>query len=280
MGIQIATWWIWLIIYSFLGWVYESTLCSITGRRLVNRGFLNGPLCPIYGCGALAVILVLGKAADQSVFVLFLAGSVLTCTVEYITSWAMEQLFHTRWWDYSHYRFQLNGRVCLLGAIAFGTMSVLLLKVIHPWISGLVDRVPESVRMIVAFVLFVLVFLDTLVTVRTILTMNHKLEEIQAAINQAKEKYGDRLSSWKEDLADRAEEWKDTYTQRRQQFYERLEESEFYTDKIKKLLSQHSLRERRLLRAFPKMRPIGKSDALEDVKRWIEKKRLEKKNRR
>lgn len=277
MLIQIATVFLWLIIYSFFGWVYESVLCSVMGHKLVNRGFLNGPLCPIYGFGALVVILFLGKAADQSVLILFLSGAVLTCTLEYITSWAMEKLFHTRWWDYSHYKFNLNGRVCLLGAVAFGAMSVLILKVVHPVVSGFVARIPDPVLLIASGVIGLILIADIVVTVHTILSMNHKLEEIQEAINQAKEKYGQRLSEWKEDIAERADEWKDGYAERKQQVLERFEKSEFYTDKVKKLLSSRNIRERRLLRAFPGMKPVGKKEALENVRLWIERRRTEKK---
>ena len=112
---------LWFILYSFFGWVYESTLCSITSRSLVNRGFLNGPLCPVYGFGALTVILAFWREPDISPWNLFFSSMVLTCTLEYITSWAMEKLFHARWWDYSEYRYNINGRVCLLGALAFGS---------------------------------------------------------------------------------------------------------------------------------------------------------------
>ena len=83
------------LIYSFIGWVYESTLCTITDKKPVNRGFLTGPVCPIYGFGALFVVLVLGDS-DLDIIPLFLSGGVLTCTLEYFTSWAMEKLFSAR----------------------------------------------------------------------------------------------------------------------------------------------------------------------------------------
>ena len=135
---------LWLILYSFLGWVYESTLCSITSRSLVNRGFLNGPLCPVYGFGALTVILAFWQEPNISPWNLFFSSMVLTCTLEYITSWGMEKLFHARWWDYSEYRYNINGRVCLLGALAFGSFSVVLIKVVHPRVMAVVDSLPAQ----------------------------------------------------------------------------------------------------------------------------------------
>ena len=110
---------LWLVIYSVAGWVYESTLCSVQERKLVNRGFLNGPLCPVYGVGSVVVLLVIGNL-QNNIPALFLAGLVLTCTVEYMTAWLLETLFDTKWWDYSHMKYNLHGRICLLGAIVFG----------------------------------------------------------------------------------------------------------------------------------------------------------------
>ena len=123
----IETWFLWLMIYSVIGWIYESTICSIGQRKLINRGFLNGPYCPIYGTGAVLVLLVLGRI--QNPVLLFFAGAVLTCSLEYLTSWLMEKLFHARWWDYSKRKFNIGGRVCLIGAVVFGAFSVVLILV-------------------------------------------------------------------------------------------------------------------------------------------------------
>ena len=127
---------LWLIIYSVIGWIYESTLCSITERRFVNRGFLNGPYCPIYGFGAILDILILGWIKNP--ILLFVLSAILTCTLEYITSYLMEKLFHARWWDYSNRKFNINGRVCLIGAVVFGTLSLILIKLVHPLVLNMI----------------------------------------------------------------------------------------------------------------------------------------------
>ena len=109
-----AGWFLLFILYSFLGWCGETVYCSLGQRRLCEkRGFLNGFLCPIYGHGALLVLYAL-HGGCESPLLTFLFGMLLTSAVEYVTSYYMEKLFHMRWWDYSHYRFQINGRVCLL----------------------------------------------------------------------------------------------------------------------------------------------------------------------
>lgn len=88
---------LWFLFYSFAGWVYESILVSVSERRLVNRGFLNGPICPIYGCGAVLAIVLLHDLHNP--FAVFLISSIGACMLEYVTSWGMEKLFHARWWD-------------------------------------------------------------------------------------------------------------------------------------------------------------------------------------
>ena len=88
---------LWFLFYSFAGWVYESILVSVSERRLVNRGFLNGPVCPIYGCGAVLAIVLLHDLHNP--FAVFLISSIGACMLEYVTSWGMEKLFRARWWE-------------------------------------------------------------------------------------------------------------------------------------------------------------------------------------
>lgn len=116
---------------SFLGWCMEVTCKLVQFGRFINRGFLLGPLCPIYGTGAvlMAYFLPLWTTQVESTFLLAL---VLCGTLEYITSWLMEKLFHARWWDYSQKRFNINGRVCASNLLAFGVMGVFVVKVLKP----------------------------------------------------------------------------------------------------------------------------------------------------
>ena len=113
MIITLEHYFLWFLFYSFVGWMYESILVSCQQHRLVNRGFLNGPLCPIYGTGAILGVAILGNVHNP--IIIFLISMVGATILEYTTSCVMEQLFHARWWDYSNFRFNLQGRVCLLG---------------------------------------------------------------------------------------------------------------------------------------------------------------------
>jgi Predicted membrane protein len=153
---------LWFVIYSILGWVYETILCSVKQKRFINRGFLNGPYCPIYGCGAVLDILLLGKITNP--VLLFLAAALLTGVLEYFTSFTMEKLFHARWWDYSDKKFNINGRVYLTGVIAFGIFSLVLILFLHPAVSTHTAILPETLRTAVAATLFSILLIDTIYT--------------------------------------------------------------------------------------------------------------------
>jgi len=168
---KISKWFLWFLLYSFAGWVYESILFSIALGHWVNRGFLYGPLCPIYGTGAMLALLILRKHVKNAV-PLFFIGALLATVVEYTTSVVLERLFHQTWWDYSQFPFNIHelaslnihGRVSLYGAIAFGVMVVLLIKVVHPRIEVLTERIADKTKVVLASVLAGMVLLDLCVT--------------------------------------------------------------------------------------------------------------------
>ena len=138
--------------YSFLGWVCECLYCGIPARRFINRGFLEGPYCPIYGWGALIVIFALTPLRDYPPL-LFLGAMIFTSVLEYVTSWLMEKLFHSKWWDYSERPFNLNGRICLLNSFLFGVMGLVVMYVVHPFICDVFEQIPALARLITAAVL-------------------------------------------------------------------------------------------------------------------------------
>ena len=242
MWMTIVDLFLWLVIYSVTGWAYESTLCSVQERRLVNRGFLNGPLCPVYGVGAIVVLGGVGWLQGHPHW-LFLAGMLLTCTVEYLTAWLLETLFDTKWWDYSHMRFNLHGRICLLGALVFGLFSVVLVQWLHPWIASLTGRVAPVTRAILAGVLFAAIAADTAVTVVHILRMNGRLREIEEAVDKFADRASERTVEWRNRLAAGV----------RAALAERFTESEFFSERIRSLFDMQRFQSRRLSRAFPRM---------------------------
>ena len=183
MKYSLEQWFLWFVIYSLIGWVYESILCSVAGKKLVNRGFLNGPVCPIYGTGAVVVVFALSSLADKPVL-LFLTSAILTTTLEYLTSWLMEKLFHARWWDYSQRFLNIHGRVCLRGFVAFGAMSVLVVRYVHPWIASLTARLSARATHILAAALALLFVADLTLTLITVLGLDKRLRAVREAIQQ------------------------------------------------------------------------------------------------
>lgn len=148
MIITLEHYFLWFLFYSFVGWMYESILVSCQQHRLVNRGFLNGPLCPIYGTGAILGVAILGNVHNP--IIIFLISMVGATILEYTTSWVMEQLFHARWWDYSNFRFNLQGRVCLLGALIFGLGGVGVVLGSQPYVERVLDSVSQVVQDVAA----------------------------------------------------------------------------------------------------------------------------------
>lgn len=159
------------VVYSFLGWACETFFCSVAQRRFVNRGFLNGPFCPIYGFGALLVIGLFSKY-ENDLLALFLLSMVVTSVVEYITSFLLEKLFHLTLWDYSGRKWNINGRVCLRNSLLFGLLSVLMVKVIHPQLMKLFACLPEWLSITFVTVLSVYFVLDVAVTVLSLTHIN------------------------------------------------------------------------------------------------------------
>ena len=121
LKIFIAFW-----FFSILGWILEVIVCSISDKRLVNRGFLIGPYCPIYGFGSLIMLMI--SPYKDHLFVCFILALTLCSTLEYFASFLMEKLFKIRWWDYSHDAFNINGRICLRNALAFGALGVIFTR--------------------------------------------------------------------------------------------------------------------------------------------------------
>lgn len=255
---------LWFLFYSFVGWVYESILCSITERKWVNRGFLYGPLCPIYGSGAVLILLALGRLTNP--LVLFLSGMTLCSILEYAVSWLMEKLFHARWWDYSHMRFQLNGRICLLGAVVFGLFAMVLVLWIHPAVYRMTLLIPDLWIYLSSGFLAAAVITDTAVTTVRTLEMNHKLQEIQNALNGFLEESREKVKELKGAASlERIRAF-------RANLLESFESSRFCSDRIRTLLQKRSSQESRFLRTFPRMHSIRYAEAFQKLREAAAKK--------
>lgn len=197
---------LWFLLYSFLGWVYESILVSVQERRWVNRGFLNGPVCPIYGVGAVLADLLLSPLADRPV-ALFLIAAEGASVLEYVTSWAMERLFHARWWDYSDFPLNLNGRICLPAAAVFGVGGVAIVRYIQPQVEHWTAMMPVLAVHTLAVVFALLFVIDLAVTVTGVAHFDENLAAFTALVQGYAAKAGDNWQWGRDALAERARGW-------------------------------------------------------------------------
>ena len=169
------------MLYSIIGWVMETCLFLIRDKKAVKRGFLFGPVCPIYGSGAVLCTAVLyGRVSN--IFLVFIFGLLLCGGLEYITHFLMEKCFHAMWWDYSSRRFNIKGRVYLNGLLEFGLGAVLIVKVFQPLVFKLIDVMPPSVLYIICFVLYSLLIFDLATTISDLKDSVKFLKLVQSEI--------------------------------------------------------------------------------------------------
>lgn len=147
------------VIYSVLGWILEVFVVGINAKKFVNRGFLIGPYCPIYGTGSVLMVLMLNKYKGDYL-ALFVLGATVCSILEYLTSYIMEKLFKARWWDYSNDKFNINGRICLRNAVAFGVLGTVLVEFVNPFIQSLILKLSMPIYYILCAVLFVIFVTD------------------------------------------------------------------------------------------------------------------------
>ena len=187
----------WLIIYSFFGWVWETCYVSVKSGKFVNRGFINGPLCTIYGFGAVSVYVILKPFSDNLLY-LYLGGVVVATALEYVTAVLMESIFHTSWWDYSDKKFNFQGRICLGASLGWGAFTVILFKVLHPLVESIVILYPVYVGEIGICVIGIGYVVDFAFSAAAAFRIHEKLPVIEAAMEQAK---GEMLVKMHEKIA-------------------------------------------------------------------------------
>ncbi len=139
-------------------------LCKVVQvRRFVNRGFLIGPICPIYGFGVLGILLLIGKTPGDILSV-FLKSILICSALEYFTSYIMEKLFKARWWDYSKNKFNINGRICLETMLPFGLLGTVIVYFVNPFLSHIIEKIPSFVRLILAIIIFIVYLIDNIIS--------------------------------------------------------------------------------------------------------------------
>lgn len=271
----------WLFIYSVMGWIWESCYVSVKERKLVNRGFVTGPVCTIYGVGAVSVYLIL-RPLDGKILPLFFCGIALATTLEYLTAVVMEKLFHMSWWDYSSNRFNFQGRICLGSSIVWGFFTVIMFEILQPLverITGLVDEASGRGGLGAAIVLYAV---DFGFSMATAMQLGEKVAQMEQAMSEFSEhlqesriftsasellelldsyrrnrKYGnirERLEKYQEMMADRIE--KMGIQEQKEAAIEKLRVA---VEKLSNLIVKGGWNSRRLIKAYPNLSKASKA---------------------
>ncbi|MDU2491332.1 MAG: hypothetical protein E7D27_12235 [Clostridium celatum] len=183
----------WLLLfylYCFIGWIWESCYVSLKKHKWVNRGFLKGPLLPIYGSGAV-VVLISTLTVESNLLLVFVIGMISATILEYITGVAMEKLFHVRYWDYSKEPFNINGHICLISSLAWGVFSVLLVRFVNPNIERLVIIIPNGISEAISYIITVFITIDAVQSFNEAMDLKKiliKFTERNDAINNIKKR--------------------------------------------------------------------------------------------
>ncbi|MGF0032044.1 putative ABC transporter permease [Bariatricus sp. SGI.154] len=181
--------------YGFLGWCTEVAYATTKELRFVNRGFLNGPICPIYGVGVGVVVMFL-EPVENNLILLYIVSTVLVTLIEGLTGYLMDKIFHHKWWDYSNQPLNIGGYVCLLFSLVWGVACVAIVKVIHPMIHNALALIPLTAGIVLIVVLGTVLFADLYVTASAILKLNKRLdamEKIAAELREISDKVGENI---------------------------------------------------------------------------------------
>lgn len=286
---------VWIfIIYAFFGWCTEVSYAALDTGKFVNRGFLNGPYCPIYGCGIVIVVTIL-TPLKENLLLLFVGSVLLTTTLEFLTGYILEKAFHNKWWDYSDKPFNVKGYICLKFSILWGLACTFVMEILHPAISKLITWIPFLPGVILLIILMGIFAVDCCITVSTILKFNRHLkimEDLAASIHRLSDEIGENIYENVSDILERSEQFQEDHAQ----FIEKITETTETTctrisqtteaarvrlldvreekqrqllelrEKYERLFAEKNKGFHRLLRAFPDMKSRDNNEILEKYK--------------
>lgn len=281
---------LYFFVYGFLGWCTEVAFAACKERKFVNRGFLNGPICPIYGIGVGIVVQFLTPYKENLVL-LYIASVVMVTALEWVTGFILEKIFHNKWWDYSKMPLNLNGYVCLLFSLIWGVACVLIVDFIHPLIHKVLSWIPFPVGMTLIVVLSIVMFVDLYVTASTILKMNkhlEKMKEIAADLHRISDELGESIYQEVVEVLERKDGWKLKVQEASGDFKDKIqgasggvkdkiqgvsdEAMEKIADlkkKYKEIGGKGTQISKRLLKAFPRIESERYREAMEDLKKFL-----------
>ena len=254
------------ILFSFIGWICEVIYVGVTSaHKFVNRGFLHGPICPVYGFGGV-VILMLPPSLYATWIPLFLASMILCTTVEYFVSWLMEKLFHTRWWDYSHYKIQLNGRICLLNSILFGFLGVVVIHFVYPLMTDLLNSLGQKVINVSGVIILAVLSVDIFFTVRKLVDFANVMKKLKDFGETLNSHYGQEEWFKKDSFMDMINSVIERAENRKEEFSQKI------LEKIEKLQNLHLPSVESFLKKFPSIKSAKYREELNMIKEKVHQK--------
>ena len=250
------------IIYSVIGWIVEVAYHAVTLGKVVNRGFLNGPLCPVYGFGMLAVLSIAwfipkNAAGQPNTILLFLAGMTFTTLVELFAGWILDKAFHARWWDYSNVPMNLNGYICVKFSIIWGLAVLFAVKFFHPLVEKFsVASIPPKIGWIIIAVVYAILFADVGITIAIVQGLNKelkKIDDLQKALRKPSDKMSEYIAEGTMKVTNSVEEFKKQKEQ-----------------KLSEFITYKKWGTRRLLKAFPHMKHTKYSETFQEIKNYLQ----------
>ncbi len=271
------------VFWAVIGWGIEVCTLTLETGQYQNRGFLNGPLCPIYGFGVLMVVIFL-RPIEDTFIPLFLTSMIICTTFEFAVGIGMEKLFNNRWWDYSHEKFNIKGYICLKISVLWGLGCVLVVKVVHPLVEIYVDWLPLKLGMLIIIVMSVLIVIDVIGSMTAVNKLNARLkqiDEITKLMLKSSVKIGENISHETLEIKEKydkialvadtkANELKEKYDNSKVEFKEKYDNSkQELKEKLEKLMNYNDATAERWMKSFPNMRSVSYQDSFEKVKKSL-----------
>ena len=262
-------------VYSILGWCVEVAFAAVNTRQLVNRGFLNGPACPVYGFGMVGLLAVLGPW-QSNITVVFVVAAVLATLVELVAGVALYKLFHTRWWDYTKFRGNLGGFICPRFSLLWGLGGIIMVRLVHPPVAAAVQAVPPLALAVADGVLTVVFAVDVGISFAQAAGLERRLERLKdfsAAMRRLSDAMTDKigtgamtvdtlLDEQKLQLMLAAMEGRENTAALREQLLDMAARARTVRAEVERLSRQQHFGEGRLLRAFPHMKAPSYDEVL------------------
>ena len=283
---------LYFLIYSFGGWVVEVIFHAVALGRVINRGFLNGPVCPVYGFGVLSVFALLntiqsgGHVMNEGM--IFLFGVVLATAVELIAGWLLDVCFHARWWDYSDKPLNFHGYICLEFSLIWGLAIVMVVKVFQKYVEAQTSHTPATWEWVVVAVLYAVYLTDFIVTVAVIQGLNKKLtrlDKVRSDLRIVSDRLSDTLATTTIDTAQRVGEGKVQVALAKAEFLDataaqkeksiemlRVKRAELQAqfDELSNSITNHTVvGQGRIIKAFPKMKHRDYSELIQELKKRL-----------